>query len=46
MVTILDNIADLAVSDPAVNVPGVGVALTMMQTNRRLRRFRGIPAGV
>jgi hypothetical protein len=33
-VTIRDNVADLAVSDPAVNAPGVGVALTMMQTNR------------
>ena len=34
LVTIRDNVADLVVSDPAVNAPGVGVAITMMQTNR------------
>lgn len=34
LVTIRGNNADLTVSDPGVNAPGVGVALTMMQTNR------------
>jgi hypothetical protein len=33
-VTIRDNIANFTLSDPAANVPGVKVSMTMMQTNR------------
>jgi hypothetical protein len=33
-ITIRDNIADLALSDPVVNIPGADVSITMIQTNR------------
>ena len=45
-VTIRDNVADLALSEPAVNVPGVVVAIGMLQTNRALRPFRGLSPGI
>lgn len=33
--TIRDNIADLRISEPTVNVPGASVTVTMVQTNRQ-----------
>jgi len=33
-ITIRDNIANLGLSDPAVNFPGVNASVTVMQTNR------------
>ena len=33
-ITIRDNIANLGLSDPAVNFPGINASMTVMQTNR------------
>jgi len=45
VVTIRGNVANLAISDAAVNAPGVGVALTVMQTNRTYVLSVVFPAG-
>jgi hypothetical protein len=44
-VTVRDNIGDLALSEPAVNVPGVAVSIGMLQTNRAYVLSVAFPQG-
>jgi hypothetical protein len=43
--TVRDNIADLRVSDPTVNVPGASVSVTVVQTNRQYYLTVTFPQG-